>query len=142
MNDNPPTQVAATTSDNVARVAPGNSGDPLDQILRHAAAAHRAGRLAEAVRGYARVLCARPYSAELHNNIGVALRSMGKLESAIAHYRTALVLEPGNAALHSNLGNALRGANRLEEALQHQIESVRLDESYAEGYHNLGINLR
>ena len=142
MNDISEKQATAGTPASVTRVAPSGDGDALDQALRHAAAAHRAGRLAEAVQGYGRVLRTRPYSAELHNNVGVALRSMGKLESAIAHYRTALALEPHNPALHSNLGNALRGANRLDEALEHQIQAVRLDENHLEGFHNLGVNLR
>jgi len=141
-NDQPDKPSPPGAAGNVTRVPAATGGDPLDQVLRHAAAAHRAGRLDEAVQGYGRVLRSRPYSAELHNNIGVALRSMGKLEAAIAHYRTALALEPGNPALHTNLGNALRGANRLDEALEHQINAVRLDGNYAEGFHNLGINLR
>ena len=44
--------------------------------MRHAAAAHRAGRLTEAVAIYARLLQRFPFNAELHNNIGVALRGI------------------------------------------------------------------
>lgn len=119
-----------------------NVGTETEQMMRHAAAAHRAGRLPEAIAVYNRLLQQFPFNAELHNNIGVALRSLGRFDAAIAHYRQSLALEPGNAAHHSNLGNALRSVNRCEEALQHHFRSVALSDSYVEGFFNLGLTLR
>lgn len=117
-------------------------GTEAEQMMRHAAAAHRGGRLQEAVAIYARLLQRFPFNAELHNNIGVALRSMGRFDAAIAHYRQSLALEPGNAAHHSNLGNALRSAGRCEEALQHHFRAVGISDAYVEGFFNLGLTLR
>ncbi len=116
--------------------------ESFNQQMRLAAAAHRNGRLEEAIAGYMRLLAARPYNAELHNNLGVALRVVGKLDAAVAHHRTSLALDPGNAALHSNLGNALRAANRLEEAVRHHFRAVSLKPEYPEGFFNLGLCLR
>jgi Flp pilus assembly protein TadD len=117
-------------------------GTEAEQMMRHAAAAHRDGRLPEAVAMYGRLLQRFPFNAELHNNIGVALRGMGRFDAAIAHYRQSLALEPSNAAHHSNLGNALRSINRYEDALQHHFRAVALADTYVEGFFNLGLTLR
>lgn len=117
-------------------------GTDAEQMMRHAAAAHRAGRLPEAVAIYSRLLQRFPFNAELHNNIGVALRAMGRFDAAIAHYRQSLALEPNNAAHHSNLGNALRSVSRCEEALQHHFRAVGIADNYVEGFFNLGLTLR
>jgi len=110
----------------------GNDVDSFVQQLRLAAQAHRAGRLDEAIASYLRLLAVRPYHAELHNNLGVALRLAGKLEASVSHHRLSLAADPDNPALHSNLGNALRAANRLDEAVKHHYQSITLNRDYAE----------
>src|SRR6185436_19755405 len=112
------------------------------QQLRLAAQAHRAGRLDEAIASYLRLLAIRPYHAELHNNLGVALRLIGKLEASVSHHRLSLTSDPGNPALHSNLGNALRAAGRLDEAVKHHFQSITLNREYGEGFFNLALCLR
>jgi tetratricopeptide (TPR) repeat protein len=119
-----------------------NEDESFRQQVRLAAAAHRAGRLDEAITSYLRLLAAKPYSAELHNNLGVALRLIGKLDAAIAHHRQSLELDPDNPALHTNLGNALRVASRTREAVRHHLRAVSLKPDYAEGFFNLGLCLR
>ena len=119
-----------------------NDADSFVQQLRLAAQAHRAGRLDEAISSYMRLLTVRPYHAELHNNLGVALRLVGKLEASISHHRLSLAADPENPALHSNLGNALRAANRLDEAVKHHFRSIALNRDYTEGFFNLALCLR
>ena len=92
-------------SPNVARPLFGEA-DGFAQQLRLAAQAHRSGRLDEAISSYLRLLTVRPYHAELHNNLGVALRLVGKLDASVAHHRLSLAIDPENPALHSNLGNS------------------------------------
>ena len=116
--------------------------DTFVQQLRLAAQAHRAGRLEEAITAYLRLLAVRPYHAELHNNLGVALRLAGKLDASVGHHRLALAADPENPALHSNLGNALRAANRLDEAVKHHFQSITLNRDYGEGFFNLALCLR
>ena len=116
--------------------------DTFVQQLRLAAQAHRAGRLDEAISSYLKLLAVRPYHAELHNNLGVALRLAGKLEASVCHHRLSLAADPGNPALHSNLGNALRAANRLDEAVKHHFQSITLNRDYGEGFFNLALCLR
>jgi Flp pilus assembly protein TadD len=120
----------------------GSEADSFVQQLRLAAQAHRAGRLDEAISSYLRLLSVKPYHAELHNNLGVALRLVGKLDASVSHHRLSLAADPDNPALQSNLGNALRAANRLDEAVKHHFQSIRLNRDYAEGFYNLALCLR
>lgn len=120
----------------------GSDADSFAQQLRLAAQAHRAGRLDEAIASYLRLLSVRPYHAELHNNLGVALRLAGKLEASVSHHRLSLAADPDNPALYSNLGNALRATNRLDEAVKHHFHSIKLSRDYAEGFFNLALCLR
>jgi tetratricopeptide (TPR) repeat protein len=121
---------------------PPRDADSFLQQLRLATQAHRAGRLDEAISAYLRLLAVRPYHAELHNNLGVALRLIGKLEASVAHHRLSLASDPDNPALHSNLGNALRAAGRLDEAVKHHFQSITLNRDYGEGFFNLALCLR
>lgn len=144
MNDTP--AIYPTKPESTASRAPtplfGSDADSFVQQLRLAAQAHRAGRLDEAIASYMRLLAVRPYHAELHNNLGVALRLAGKLEASVSHHRLSLAADPDNPALHSNLGNALRAANRLDEAVKHHFQSITLNRDYAEGFFNLALCLR
>lgn len=144
MNDTP--AIYPTKPESTASRAPtplfGSDADSFVQQLRLAAQAHRAGRLDEAIASYMRLLAVRPYHAELHNNLGVALRLAGKLEASVSHHRLSLAADPDNPALHSNLGNALRATNRLDEAVKHHFQSITLNRDYAEGFFNLALCLR
>ncbi len=132
LNENPPETPSVVSA----------GGNAMERMMRQAAAAHRSGRLQDAVQIYVRLLQQLPHNAELHNNIGVALRGMGRYDAAIAHYRQSLALEPNVPSHHSNLGNALRAINRWEEALQHHFRAVGLQPDYVEGFFNLGLTLR
>src|SRR5215510_12513279 len=144
VNDTPSIYPLRTESQVAALPTPlfGGEADSFVQQLRLAAQAHRAGRLDEAIASYMRLLGVRPYHAELHNNLGVALRLAGRLEASVSHHRLSLAVEPDNPALHSNLGNALRAANRLDEAATHHFRSISLNRTYAEGFFNLALCLR
>jgi len=120
----------------------GSAADSFVQQMRLAGQAHRAGRLDEAISAYLRLLTVQPYHAELHNNLGVALRLAGKLEASVSHHRLSLAADPLNPALHSNLGNALRAAHHLDEAVVHHHQSIALSREYAEGFFNLALCLR
>jgi tetratricopeptide (TPR) repeat protein len=120
----------------------GSAADSFVQQLRLASQAHRAGRLDEAIASYMRLLSVKPDHAELHNNLGVALRLAGKLEASVSHHRLSLAADPANPALHSNLGNALRAAHQFDEAVKHHYRSIALSRDYAEGFFNLALCLR
>lgn len=144
MNDAP--HIHPTKRESAASGAPtplfGGEADSFVRQLRLAAQAHRAGRLEEAITSYLRLLAVRPDHAELHNNLGVALRLAGKLEASVSHHRLSLAADPQNPALHSNLGNALRATHRFDEAVKHHYQSIALSRDYAEGFFNLALCLR
>ncbi|MBS0539448.1 MAG: glycosyltransferase family protein [Proteobacteria bacterium] len=144
MNDTPSIHPLRPESESHSGATPlfGSEADSFVQQLRLAAQAHRAGRLDEAIASYLRLLALRPYHAELHNNLGVALRLAGKLEASVSHHRLSLAADSANPALHSNLGNALRAANRLDEAVKHHFRSIALNRDYGEGFYNLALCLR
>ena len=66
------------------------------------------GKLDEAAACCRKALELMPAHAEIHNNLGNALREQGKLDEAVACYRRALELNPNYAEAHNNLGVALR----------------------------------
>lgn len=144
MNDTP--HIHPTKRESATSGAPtplfGSDADSFVQQLRLASQAHRAGRLDEAITSYLRLLAVRPDHAELHNNLGVALRLAGKLEASVSHHRLSLAADSDNPALHSNLGNALRAVHRLDEAVKHHYRSIALSRDYAEGFFNLALCLR
>lgn len=142
MNDTPSIHPLSTQTSSEPTPLFGSEADSFVQQLRLAAQAHRAGRLEEAISSYLRLLAVKPYHAELHNNLGVALRLVGKLDASVSHHRLSLAADPDNPALQSNLGNALRAANRLDEAVKHHFQSIRLNRDYGEGFYNLALCLR
>jgi Flp pilus assembly protein TadD len=64
------------------------------------------GQFAQAVTEY-EVALRYDDSAEVHNNLGVALVRLGRRDEAIAHFREALRLQPGDIGARDNLARAL-----------------------------------
>ena len=144
MSDSPSIHALSRESQATGSPVPlySDTGQRFTQELRLATQAQRAGRLDEAIAAYVRLLAVQPSHAELHNNLGVALRLAGKLEASVVHHRLALAADEDNPALQSNLGNALRAVGRFDEAVRHHFKSITLSPSYAEGFFNLALCLR
>ncbi len=87
-----------------------------EQILQQAAAAHRAGDLDAAIRGYRAYLKERPEAVDARSNLGAALASTGRYSEAIAEYREALKRSPGNFPISLNLALAYYKAERIARA--------------------------
>ncbi len=66
-----------------------------------------AGRGAEALPACSRAVIAKPDSADLHQQLGVALEAAGKRPAAIDEYRRALQLAPGHTKAATALAKAL-----------------------------------
>ncbi|VTS04011.1 tetratricopeptide repeat protein [Tuwongella immobilis] len=112
-----------------------------DDLFAQAAAAHQAGQLAEAERGYLAVLESSPdYPAAL-TNLGVIRMRQGHTDSAIQLYQRAIAVEPDNPDTHFNLGNALRKVNRLQEAASCYQQTVHRNPQHYGGFYNLGLVL-
>jgi hypothetical protein len=83
--------------------------DSFVQQLRLASQAQRAAGSTRRSRVLSPAAGDAAYHAEVHSNLGVALRLIGKLEASVAHHRLSLAPIPKNPA-RFNLGNALRAA--------------------------------
>jgi predicted O-linked N-acetylglucosamine transferase (SPINDLY family) len=84
----------------------------LDLAFAH----HRAGRLAEAVTFYRRVLAEEPDNCRALRPLGDALHGRGDHAAALLAYGAALEIEPQDLAARINMANTLIAAGRFAEA--------------------------
>ena len=91
-----------------------------------------AGRFAEAIPCFERVIASEPTSAEAHNNLAGALAAVGKTDAAIAELQLAVRYDAGNAEAHFNLGTLLLQAGRGAEAAEHFQRTLELEPGNAE----------
>jgi protein O-GlcNAc transferase len=104
-----------------------------------ALAHHRAGRLAEAERGYRDLLRRSPEHADSLNLLGVIALQTGNLEAAFALVQRAVELRPDAAVCRNNLGQVLERLGRDDEAIRCYEAALGLDPDYAEAHNNLGL---
>jgi len=79
-----------------------------------------------------------PNDADLHCNLGYALRESGQFHRAIASCRRALEIRPNFAEAHCNLANALQDLGEIKEALVSYHSALNLKPDYAQAHNNLG----
>ena len=91
---------------------------PAELLAATAWKLHQSGQLEEAIGIYRRAAAIAPDYAEIHNNLGNALRSAGQTTDAVASLRRAAKLKPDVATVHTNLGLALAELGRFEEAAE------------------------
>jgi spermidine synthase len=65
------------------------------------------GSFDEAIRQFQSALEATPDSAEVHNDLAVALVRKGRLDEAVSHFEKAVALKPDFAEPYFNLGDTL-----------------------------------
>jgi tetratricopeptide (TPR) repeat protein len=83
-----------------------------------------------------------PDDAELHTNLGNALRARGQADAATASHRRALALRPEYAEAHNNLGAALLDMGRTAEAAECFRRAVAFERGLVAAHANLGNALR
>jgi len=123
------------------RRAASKSGTELQRLMAFASDCHSRGDLAGAVSAYARIVALAPNLADVHFNLGVALKGLGRLDEAITAYSRAVTLRPTDAFALSNLGTALLAVGRDADALAAYRRAVAADPTYAEAGFNLGTTL-
>ncbi len=107
-------------------------------VFDQAYAAHRAGRLVDAERGYRAVLAANPDDASALHLFGVLRHQQGQHIDAVKLIARAAQLRPNDAALQLNLGNAYRALNRLDDAITYFRNALTLAPDFPLAYYNLG----
>ncbi len=111
-------------------------------LLQQATALHGAGRFAEAIALYRRVVLTDPRNGRAHYLLAAASLATGDPAAALASVDRALALDPRSPDHHAVRGHALKAAGRWDEAIGCYREAVRLKPSYAEMQFNLANALR
>lgn len=112
------------------------------RALAQARAHHRAGRLDEAERLYARVLEADPGHVDALYAHGVLAFQQGQFAEAAERFRKAADLRPGFGRAHNHAGLALKRLGRTEEALAAFREAIDTDPDDAQAHANVGSVLQ
>lgn len=86
----------------------------------------RAGKTTAAVEVLRAMHHRRPESAEICNNLAVAVLGTGDVAEAVRLLRETVRLKPGYAAAYSNLGHALYRTGDVAGALEGFLSAVRL----------------
>lgn len=116
--------------------------DGLEGLLARSIAAHRAGRLAEAGRGYETVLAYRPQTLDALNNLALLCKQSGRPATALALFDRAVALDGVGASIHVNRGNLLVELGRVEDALAAYDRAIALEPGAAGPHHARGCALR
>lgn len=96
----------------------------------------------DAVSALARAAALSPANAEIHSNLGNALRAQGRLQEACDSHRQAVALRPQQASGHHNLGIALMELGRLDEAEASYRQALVCDPGFVPSMFNLGLTLK
>jgi tetratricopeptide (TPR) repeat protein len=134
-------QQVVTTA--VAAVAPAEAPvNPQAQAAFDAARAHlRAGRVAEAERGFRDVIARHPELGGAHANLGLILRNAGKDDDSIAALEQAVKVSPKQPVYFNQLGVSYRHKGQFQKARNAYEQAIALDDSYADAHLNLGVLL-
>lgn len=138
-------QVVSTAATAVAAAAPVVTETPVPPDAQRAfdgARAHlRAGRTAEAERGFRDVIAKYPELGGAHANLGLILRNAGKHDESIAALEQAVKVSPKQAVFHNQLGVSWRHKGQFQKARNAYEQAIALDENYADAHLNLGVLL-
>ena len=115
---------------------------PQAQAAFDAARAHlRAGRVAEAERGFRDVIAKHPELGGAHANLGLILRNAGKHDESIAALEQAVKVSPKQPVFHNQLGVSYRHKGQFQKARDAYEQAIALDDNYADAHLNLGVLL-
>ena len=116
--------------------------DPQAQRAFDAARAHlRAGRMADAERGFRDVIAKHPELGGAHANLGLILRNAGKHDESIAALEQAVKAGPKQAVFYNQLGVSYRHKGQFNKAREAYEQAIALDANYADAHLNLGVLL-
>ena len=117
------------------------ANDDPDALIALGNAYVAAGRPADAIRTFTRLLTIDPANALAYQNTGIAelgARNAAAAETALRH---AISLDPSLPGAHTALGVVLAGSNRRDEAIAMWKRAVDLDPQEGNALYNLTVNL-
>lgn len=115
----------------------------LQLLLQEAVTHHRAGRLGEAEKCYARVRASAPLNFDaLHLSGMLALQQTGRARDAFDLLRKALRINPGSAVCEMRLGVACAALGDYAAAEKHHRAALTREPTMPEAWCHLGTALR
>jgi tetratricopeptide (TPR) repeat protein len=134
---------AATAATNAAAaVVPEKPVDPEAQrAFDNARSALRAGRTADAERGFRDVAARYPDLGGAHANLGLILRNAGKHDESVAALERAIKASPRQPVFFNQLGVSYRHKGQFAKAREAYESALALDPNYADAHLNLGVLL-
>jgi predicted O-linked N-acetylglucosamine transferase (SPINDLY family) len=137
----------------------------IDQVLKQAVDAHKAGQLHEAHRLYAVILKAQPKHPDANHNTGLLTAGLGKIELALQFFKTALEADPSisqfwyshivaliklkrlidaKVLLDQAKSRGIKGADfeQLKQRLNEANKAQSIKPNNADDYHNIGVGLQ
>ncbi|PWC73253.1 hypothetical protein TSH100_31425, partial [Azospirillum sp. TSH100] len=105
-------------------------------LLDTALPLHRAGRLAEALVLYRRILADDPANADALHLSAIIAHQTGRTAGALANLGAALAVQPDFTTAYNSLGNVLADLGMLDEALNAYSVAIRQDDHYVEAHNN------
>jgi tetratricopeptide (TPR) repeat protein len=106
-----------------------------------AKAALRAGRTADAERGFKDIAARHPQLGGAHANLGVMLRNAGKHDESVAALERAVKASPKQPAFWNQLGVSYRHQGQFTKAREAYEQALALDANHADTHLNLGVLL-
>lgn len=138
-------QAVSTAANAVAAAVPAVSEAPVpaeaQRAFDAARAQLRAGRSAEAERGFRELAAKYPELGGAHANLGLILRNAGKHDESIAALEQAVKVSPKQPLFHNQLGVSYRHKGEFQKARKAYEQAIALDEGYADAHLNLGVLL-
>lgn len=101
----------------------------------------RAGRTAEAERGFRDVIAKHPELGGAHANLGMILRNAGKHDESVAALEQAVKVSPKQPVFHNQLGVSYRHKGKFDQAREAYEQAIALDANHADAHLNLGVLL-
>jgi Flp pilus assembly protein TadD len=135
-------QAVATAANAAAAVVPDAPIDAQAQRDFDAAkAALRAGRTADAERGFRELAARHPDLGGAHANLGLILRGQGKHAESVAALERAVKASPRQPVFFNQLGVSRRHHGQFAKAREAYETALTLDANYADAHLNLGVLL-
>jgi tetratricopeptide (TPR) repeat protein len=106
-----------------------------------ARAALRAGRTADAERGFRELAARHPQLGGAHANLGLILRNAGKHDESVAALERAVKASPNQPLFFNQLGVSYRHGGKFAKAREAYESALALDPNYADAHLNLGVLL-
>jgi tetratricopeptide (TPR) repeat protein len=109
-----------------------------EALFREAAEHHAAGRPAQALALFDRLVRLKPDHADAWNDRGNALDALRRREEALASYERALAIDPAHRHARNGRANMLQAFGRLDEAIVDYQAVLDGDPQYVHAWNGLG----